>query len=222
MGRGKIKHKSTSIDMTAMCDVAFLLLSFFILTAKFKSSEAIQITTPSSVAAKAADMSADAFVVSVDKTGKVYIELSDSGIRSSILANMETIKGMQLPDELKHKFYKSEVIGVPFASLPQYLQLSSDDAKKITLAGVPVDSTGGELRDWITAGLQAYNNNTSEIHFIIKGDNDAKYPVINDVLTAFKKNEVYKYKLLTTPTNVPVGSELYKKNVANGGKQDDE
>jgi biopolymer transport protein ExbD len=221
MARGKIKHKSTSIDMTAMCDVAFLLLSFFILTAKFKSSEAVPITTPSSVAAKAADMSADAFVVSIDKLGKVYIELSDSGIRSSILANMETIKGVQLPEDLKHKFYKAEVIGVPFAQLPQYLQLSADDAKKVTLPGIPIDTTGGELRDWITAGLQAYDNNTSEIHFIIKGDNDAKYPVINDILTAFKKNEVYKYKLLTTPTNVPVGSELFKKE-AQGGKQDDE
>ena len=105
MGRGKIKHKSTSIDMTAMCDVAFLLLSFFILTAKFKSSEAVQITTPSSVAATAADMNTDAFIVSVDKFGKVYIELSDSGIRSNILADMEAIKGVQLPEDLKHKFY---------------------------------------------------------------------------------------------------------------------
>jgi biopolymer transport protein ExbD len=221
MGRGKIKHKSTSIDMTAMCDVAFLLLSFFILTAKFKSSEAVQITTPSSVAATAADMNTDAFIVSVDKFGKVYIELSDSGIRSNILADMEAIKGVQLPEDLKHKFYSSDVIGVPFASLPQYLQLSSDDAKKVTLPGIPVDTTGGELRDWITAGLQAYNNNTNEIHFIIKGDNDAKYPVINNILTAFKKNEVYKYKLLTTPTGAPPGSELYKKE-AMGGKQDDE
>lgn len=220
MARGKIKHRSTSIDMTAMCDVAFLLLSFFILTAKFKSSEAVQITTPSSVAATAANLNSDAFIVSVDKFGKVYIELSDSAIRHDILTDMETIKGVQLPDELRHKFYRTDMIGVPFASLPQYLQLSSDDQKKVTLPGIPIDTTGGELRDWITAGLQAYNNNTSDIHFTIKGDNAAKYPIINDILTAFKKNEVYKYKLLTTPTGVPPGSELYKK-VAGGGKQDE-
>ena len=34
MGRAKIKRGSTNIDMTAMCDVAFLLLSFFILATK--------------------------------------------------------------------------------------------------------------------------------------------------------------------------------------------
>jgi len=54
MARPKIARKSTAIDMTAMCDVAFLLLSFFILTAKPKSEEAIKITTPTSVAAKVA------------------------------------------------------------------------------------------------------------------------------------------------------------------------
>ncbi|MFM7710399.1 MAG: biopolymer transporter ExbD, partial [Ferruginibacter sp.] len=34
MPKIKIPRKSTNIDMTAMCDVAFLLLSFFILATK--------------------------------------------------------------------------------------------------------------------------------------------------------------------------------------------
>ena len=41
MGRAKLPRKSTNIDMTAMCDVAFLLLSFFILATKFKPPEAL-------------------------------------------------------------------------------------------------------------------------------------------------------------------------------------
>ena len=54
MGRAKIKRGSTNVDMTAMCDVAFLLLSFFILTTKFKPEEAIEVIPPSSVSSKAA------------------------------------------------------------------------------------------------------------------------------------------------------------------------
>ena len=50
MARPKIARKSTNVDMTAMCDVAFLLLSFFILTTKPKPSEAVPIQTPKSVA----------------------------------------------------------------------------------------------------------------------------------------------------------------------------
>jgi len=219
MGRGKIKHRSTSIDMTAMCDVAFLLLSFFILTAKFKSADAVQITTPHSVSNKPADASSDAFIVEIDKSGIVYIELSDSGIRSKVIDAMAQIKAVQMPAELKHLFVTAPLVGTPFANLSEYLQMPADQQKKFVLPGIPVDSTGGELRDWVAAGLSAYNNDTKAIHFIIKGDNAAKYPVIDDVLRAFKKNEVYKYRLLTVPSGVPVGSELYKKTVQNGGQQ---
>jgi biopolymer transport protein ExbD len=220
MSRAKIKRKSTTIDMTAMCDVAFLLLSFFILTAKFKSAEAVPITIPTSVASKAAEQSTDAFIVSIDRLGKVYVEMSDSGIRSNIIGNMEVLKGMKLPPALRSQFLRTDVIGVPFASLPEYLSYTPQQQKALVLPGIPLDTTGGELKDWITAGLQAYNNNTNKIHFTIKGDNDAKYPVINNVLTAFKKNEVYKYKLQTSPQSVPAGSELYKKDLQ-GIKRDE-
>ncbi len=48
MGRAKLPRKSTNIDMTAMCDVAFLLLSFFILATKFKPPETLTVETPNS------------------------------------------------------------------------------------------------------------------------------------------------------------------------------
>lgn len=49
MPRAKISRKSTVVDMTAMCDVAFLLLSFFILVAKPKPPGALNVITPTSV-----------------------------------------------------------------------------------------------------------------------------------------------------------------------------
>ena len=72
MSRPKLPRKSTSIDMTAMCDVAFLLLSFFILTTKFKPSEAITVITPSSVASKVAP-DKDVVLITIDKNGKVFL-----------------------------------------------------------------------------------------------------------------------------------------------------
>jgi len=72
MARPKIPRKSTAIDMTAMCDVAFLLLSFFILATKFKPSDAIPIQTPNSVAAKVAP-DKDVVLVEIDKDGKAFI-----------------------------------------------------------------------------------------------------------------------------------------------------
>ena len=62
--------------MTAMCDVAFLLLSFFILTTSFKPDEALKVTTPKSVQTKPAEMK-DVVLVTMDKEGKVYFSIGD-------------------------------------------------------------------------------------------------------------------------------------------------
>ena len=70
MPKHKVVRKTTPIDMTAMCDVAFLLLSFFILTTKFKPSEALAVVTPNSVSNKVAEQK-DAVLITIDKDGKV-------------------------------------------------------------------------------------------------------------------------------------------------------
>jgi len=77
MARPKIPRKSTTVDMTAMCDVAFLLLSFFILTAQFKPSEAVTVVTPSSVASKIAPQK-NIVMISLTKDGKVFLSTGDS------------------------------------------------------------------------------------------------------------------------------------------------
>jgi len=46
MARAKVARKSTAIDMTAMCDVAFLLLTFFILSAKTKVPDPVKAEVP--------------------------------------------------------------------------------------------------------------------------------------------------------------------------------
>lgn len=48
-GGPKTKKKSTRIDMTAMVDVAFLLLTFFVLTATMSNSAVMDLTMPPKV-----------------------------------------------------------------------------------------------------------------------------------------------------------------------------
>jgi biopolymer transport protein ExbD len=43
---------------------------------------------------------------------------------------------------------------------------------------------------------------------MIKGDNSAKYPDFKRVLEAFKRNDIYKFKLVTSPEEAPPGSDL--------------
>ena len=210
MGRAKIKRGSTNIDMTAMCDVAFLLLSFFILTTKFKPAEAINVSPPSSVSSKAAPQK-DAFMVSIDKEGRIFIDMSDE-MKGDVIDEISTAKGLNLTAEDKKFFKASTFIGTPLSQLNQFTRLKPEDLAKTKLTGVPADSSNNELQAWINAAVNVYKG--KKINFLIKGDNNAKYIAFRDVINAFKKNEIFKYQLITNPEGVPAGSELEKRNLA--------
>ena len=211
MGRAKIKRGSTNVDMTAMCDVAFLLLSFFILTTKFKPAEAINVSPPSSVANKIAPEK-DAFLVSISKEGQVYIQLSDDAMKEDVINELSTSRNLNFSEQDKARFKKAGYVGVPLNQLNQFTALSDEQLKSVRLTGVPYDSTNNELQAWINAAVNAYKGR--KINFLIKGDNAAKYPAFKGVIEAFKKNEIFKYQLITSPEGVPEGSELQKKNLA--------
>ena len=54
----------------------------------------------------------------------------------------------------------------------------------------------------------------AKMNLLVKGDNEAKYPSFKGVIDAFKKNEIFKFQMITDPEGVPAGTELFKKNQA--------
>ena len=207
MGRAKIKRGSTNIDMTAMCDVAFLLLSYFILIAQFKPAEAIEVTPPSSVASKAAPQT-DAFLVSISPEGQVFVQLSEE-MKGDVIEEISTARNLNLSAEDKALFKQSLFIGTPLSQLPQFVRVKPENLHSVKLTGVPIDSTNNELQAWINAAVNVYKG--KKINWLIKGDNNSKYLVFRDVINSFKKNEVFKYQLVTNAEDIPAESELARK-----------
>lgn len=213
MSRPKLPRKSTSIDMTAMCDVAFLLLSFFILTTKFKPSEAITVVTPSSVASKVAP-DKDIVLITIDKNGKVFLSLDDEAKRQYIANVLNTTKNLKL-DVIK--FSKSTFYGTSFSQLPSYLLIPENERKGNLLPGIPIkDSLNNELVEWLKIINDSYQG--QKMNLLLKGDNLARYPSFKSVLYAFKKNDFLKFQMVTNPESVPFGSDLSKLNVVESSK----
>jgi len=224
MPRAKIPRKSTSIDMTAMCDVAFLLLSFFILATKFKPPEALSVVTPNSVSSKIAP-DKNVVLVTLDKEGKVYFSISDGNTseKKDIIEAVNTSKNLGLTDAEKKNFTNNPAgyIGVPFSQLKSYLDKSPDELKNAVLPGVPVtDSTNNELLEWVRAAVGAFQG--SKMYLLVKGDNAAKYPAFQGVVYAFKKNDQLKFQLITNPVGAPLGSELQKAQEKSGNKSSEQ
>jgi biopolymer transport protein ExbD len=209
MGRAKIKRGSTNVDMTAMCDVAFLLLSFFILTGQFKPSEAVEVNPPNSVSNKHAPQK-DAFTVSIDKDNRVFVNLTDD-IKGDIWDELVKEKNMNVTAQDRVDFMNTDFVGVPFSQLLQFIKIPSDQKKNIKMPGVPTDSTNNELQAWIQAAATAGAG--KKLNFLIKGDNSSKYPAFGSVISAFKKNDIYKYNLVTNSEDVPAGTVLYEENL---------
>ncbi|MGH2648611.1 MAG: ExbD/TolR family protein [Ginsengibacter sp.] len=206
MSRAKIKRNSTRVDMTAMCDVAFLLLTFFILTGQFKPSEAVEVNPPSSVSNTHASQK-NAFLVSIDKDNRVFLSLSDD-IKGDIWDELVSETNMKTTPQDKKDFLTTDFIGVPFGQLLQFIKLNPDQRKNVKMPGIPSDSTNNELQQWITAAATAGAG--KRLNFLIKADNATKYPAFSKVIESFKKNDIYKYNLVTNAEDVPPGTPYYE------------
>ncbi len=201
MPRAKVARKSTAIDMTAMCDVAFLLLTFFILTATARQPEALPVDTPAStVKFKLPDT--DIATLTVGQ-GKVFFGVPGQPIRVRTLELMAEKYAMQFTDEEKLRFSLIESFGVPMGNLKQIIELKGDDRNKAGLQpGIPTDSVGerpSELHDWIISARYA----TKELHNVdmrvsIKGDSREEYPEIKKVTSILQDQNINKFSLITS------------------------
>ncbi len=87
-GRRKIRQKrsSTHIDMTPMVDLAFLLLTFFIMTTTFKSHKIIDLIMPDNQSTKSPTLLAESkafnLLIMNDRKLKWYMGAEDKAARA--------------------------------------------------------------------------------------------------------------------------------------------
>jgi biopolymer transport protein ExbD len=222
MPKIKVPRKSTNIDMTAMCDVAFLLLAFFILTTKFKPDETLEVTTPKSVSTKKLE-GENIVLITMDKEGRVYFSIDDlnRAEKQEVIEEVNTLKSLNLTDAEKAAFARNgSFVGVPFSQLKSYLQRAPAEIASIKQPGIPVtDTLNNELQVWMRAAVSAFQS--KKMNILVKGDNDAKYPSFKGVIDAFKKNEQFKFSMVTDPEGIPAGTELHKRQLKEGAKVTD-
>ena len=193
----KMSKKAASIDMTAMCDVAFLLLTFFILTATAKIPEALPVDTPAStVQSKLPDT--DLATITVGK-GKVFFDLKGREVRKRTLELMGQKYGVAFTEEESSKFALMEGIGVPISNLKQLIGMKTAERSKEGLQpGIPKDSLDNQLKEWVyNARIANIEVDDKELQFAIKGDAKEEYPAILKVMNILQDQKINSFNLVT-------------------------
>jgi biopolymer transport protein ExbD len=217
----KIPRKSTDTDMTPFVDVAFLILSFFMLATKFKPPEPLTITTPTSVSSSKLKEQ-DALLIQFDSSGKVYLTVNlqkkeDNALKLDFIQRVNNEAKLGLTEAELQKFVNFSTIGSPLNELKGIFARPANEWEKISQKGIPVDTANNELQRWLAASGQTFQGKKMDV--MIKGDNNAKYPSFKGVIEALRANDIFKYKLITDPKGVPAGTDLYQLRQAGKGIQ---
>jgi len=193
MPKVKVPRKSTSVDMTAMTDVAFLLLTFFMLATKFKPDEPVMVDTPSSIAEiKLPDV--NIMLITVDKQDRIFFSIDGQGVKEEVLKKMGEKYQIQFtPEEIK-EFGLLNSFGIPIQQMKQFLALKAADRNKFAQSGVPADSTNNQLSDWIWQSRLANNN----VQVAIKGDRETNYPIVKQIIATLQDRKVNRFNFITS------------------------
>jgi biopolymer transport protein ExbD len=194
MARVKPKRRGPSMDLTAMSDMAWLLLSFFILTSNFRDPETVAVVTPTSVSnEKMAEE--NMMIAKIDGKGNYLISFEEDD-RIPALERMGDKYGVKFTDAEKKAFKSLPEFGVPITEMRQFLNLPAD--KQATYnPGIPLDTIGGknmEVVDWI---FEARETNP-DLFLAIKGDETSEYKQFKTLIKQLQAKNMNKFQLITS------------------------
>jgi biopolymer transport protein ExbD len=201
MPKVHVKKQSVSLDMTAMCDVAFLLLTFFMLTAKMRPQEPVKVLTPTSIA-KAKPNDKDIVTITVASDGKIFWGTDNQQIRVEALKAMGDKYGVAFTPAETDVFRLTEAFGAPMSNLKQLLNTDSKVRNKPGFQpGMPCDSLHNELFEWVYAARQR----NPAIKVVVKGDGASEYKYMKQIVGSLQEQNINQFYLLTGLETKPPG-----------------
>lgn len=197
MAKIKLSKKSSRIDMTAMCDMAFLLLSFFIMTATAKVPEALPVDTPAStVQTKLPEENLATLTIGKEK---VFFGVTGREVRSETLKRMGEKYSVKFSDKDQKKFALLDGFGVDIRQMKQLIDMKNEDRmKEGTQPGIPYDSINNQLADWVKIAREVTKDlDGKDLDIAIKGDAKEEYPTVKKVLDILQKQNKNNFFLVT-------------------------
>lgn len=213
MSKKPSKGGTPALDMTPMVDLAFLLVTFFMLTASFRMAEPVTVDPPSSIGN--ITLPDNHIMVSIDEKGRGFFGISNAAAKMAALREMSKKYTVSFTEEQVKKFSGLPSFGVNIKDLPRYIDATENERSTFQpQKGVPIDSTDNQLKDWISFGgaeaVKIYNEakvkaqeanqelKAEKPRYAIKCDGKTKYIVVKDIVKVFTDLKIYQFNLITS------------------------
>ncbi len=209
------KGGAPALDMTPMVDLAFLLVTFFMLTASFRMAEPVTVDPPSSIGQ--VDLPDNHLLVTIDAKGRAFFGISNSTAKMAALREMSKRYNVNFTEQQIVKFSGLSSFGVDLKDLPRYIDAGEEERKIFQpQKGIPLDTItpNNQLKDWInfggTAAVKIYQEakekaretkmefKAEKPRYAIKCDAGTKYIYVKDVVKTFTDLKIYQFNLITS------------------------
>jgi biopolymer transport protein ExbD len=215
MSKKPSKGGAPALDMTPMVDLAFLLVTFFMLTASFRMAEPVAVDPPSSIGQ--VTLPDNHIMVTIDDRGRAFFGISNPIAKKEALREMAAKYQVAFTEEQVVKFTGLSSFGVDIKDLPRYIDTKEEARIKFQpQKGIPMDTIipNNQLKDWIAIGgkyaVKTFNEAKQKAaesnqefagekpRYAIKASAKTKYIYVKDVVKNFTDLKIYQFNLITT------------------------
>jgi biopolymer transport protein ExbD len=186
------KKKEISLDMHPFADVAFLLVTFFLLATVMKSYKPVVVEKPNSHAEqKLKDK--NMLTITVSDDSRVFLGVTGQENRRRLIANADENFAIDLNTEAVNNFALTSSFGVPISDLKNFFNKDRQERQEMTQPGIPIDSTNNELWYWIREAKKI----NPDYNIAIEGDLDVRYGEVRNIIDLLVSNGYNELNLIT-------------------------
>jgi len=220
MSKKPSKGGAPVLDMTPMVDLAFLLVTFFMLTASFRMAEPVVVDPPSSIGQ--VDLPDNHILVTIDEKGRSFFGITNTTAKREALIEMSAKYKVPFTEAQIVKFTGLPSFGVDIKDLPAYIDAKEEARKTFRgpsgrgQTGIPLDTItpNNQLKDWIAIGgkkaVETYNSakataqkknqafKAEKPRYAIKCAATTKYIYVKEVVKNFTDLKIYQFNLITS------------------------